>query len=180
MTLRFCPSVLEESAISRHSQMDLSNSQSSVPRSSCEIPVNRAPTPSHSEIHSTSHRALPLALYKSMSSNNIRPPPPTYYTGRATVQHTRQWRHPNSSTVRPIGLPYSISQQSLSSRVCCQCQCDSNRKQVCHSVLETSANIQNTQNYNLFPQTSSWCGDYVQEPLSPNIFLVVIKFSMTC
>jgi hypothetical protein len=128
---RLPPNILqEESSISRRSQMDLLNSQPSVLRSSCEIPLNRAPTPSHSELHYTSHRALPHVLYKSMSSNNIPPPPAPFYSGRGTPQQMRPWRYPSSSTTRPVGLPYSISQQSLSCRAGCHCQCDSSRKQV--------------------------------------------------
>jgi hypothetical protein len=110
--------------------MDLLNSQPSVPRSSCEIPLSRAPTPSHSESYYTSHRPLPHVLYKSMSSNNILPPPAHVYSGRGTLQQMRPWRYPSSSTARPVGLPYSISQQSLSCRAGCHCQCDCSRKQV--------------------------------------------------
>lgn len=110
--------------------MDLLNSQPSVPRSSCEVPLNRAPTPSHSESYYTSHRPLPHVLYKSMSSNNILPTPPPFYSSRGTLQQMRPWRYPSSSTTRPVGLPYSISQQSLSCRAACHCQCDGSRKQV--------------------------------------------------
>jgi hypothetical protein len=119
--------------------MDLLNSQSSVQRSSCELPPNRAPTPSHSEMYYTSQRTLPYALYKSMSSNNIVPPPAPFYSGRATPQHLKPWRYPSSSTTRPVGLPCSISQQSLSCRAGCHCQCDSSRKQVSdfHSCLRS-------------------------------------------
>ncbi|KDR20115.1 uncharacterized protein LOC110829337 isoform X2 [Zootermopsis nevadensis] len=126
---RYPPSVLEESSISRRSQIDLLNSQQSVLKSSCEIPMTRTLTPSNSEPYYTSHRAIPIGLYKSMSSNNIPPPVVPYYPGRITQLQMRPWRYPSSSVARPVGLPYSISQQSLNSRVGCQCQCDSNRKQ---------------------------------------------------
>jgi hypothetical protein len=109
--------------------MDLINLQPSVPRS-CEIPLNRAPTPSHSEPYYTSHRPLPHVLYKSMSSNNILPTPAPFYCSRGALQQMRPWRYPSSSTTRPVGLPYSISQQSLSCRAGCHCQCDCSRKQV--------------------------------------------------
>lgn len=130
ISCRLPPNVLqEESSISRRSQVDLLNSQPSVPRSSCEIPLSRAPTPSHSESYYNPHRPLPHVLYKSMSSNNILPPPAPLYFSRGTPQQMRPWRYPSSSTTRPVGLPYSISQQSLSCRAGCHCQCDCSRKQ---------------------------------------------------
>jgi hypothetical protein len=114
--------------------MDLVNSQPSAMKSSCELPLSRAPTPSHSEPHYTSHRPPSTGLYKSASSNNI-PSPVHYYPGRGGQLPTRPWRYPSSSVSRPVGVPFSISQQSLSSRVACQCQCDGSRKQVSFFVL---------------------------------------------
>jgi hypothetical protein len=121
---------MEESSNARRSQLDLFNSQPSMMKSSSDIPLNRAPTPSHSELHYNSHRVVPSVLYKSISSNML----PPHYPSRGTVHQTRPWRYPSSSTTRPVGLPYSISQQSLISRAGCQCQCDSFRKQVSRFV----------------------------------------------
>lgn len=123
---RFPQSVLmEESSTARRNQVDLLNSQQSIMKSSSDIPLNRTPTSSHSEPHYNYHRVMPPALYKSISSNI----PPPHYPSRWAVHQTRPWRYPSSSTTRPVGLPYSISQQSLNSRAGCQCQCDSIRKQ---------------------------------------------------
>jgi hypothetical protein len=131
VALRFPQSVLmEESSTARRNQVDLLNSQQSIMKSSSDIPLNRTPTSSHSEPHYNYHRVMPPALYKSISSNI----PPPHYPSRWAVHQTRPWRYPSSSTTRPVGLPYSISQQSLNSRAGCQCQCDSIRKQVSRSV----------------------------------------------
>jgi hypothetical protein len=128
-TVRSSPSaVMEELSTARRSQVDLPNSHPSMMKSSSDIPLNRTPTPSHSELHYNSHRVMPPLLYKSISSNF----PPPHYQSRGAVHPTRPWRFPSSSssTTRPVGLPYSISQQSLNSRTGCQCQCESIRIQV--------------------------------------------------
>jgi hypothetical protein len=99
-------------------------------KSSSDTPLNRTPTPSQLELHYNSHRVMPSVLYKSISGNI----PPPHYHSRGVVHPTRPWRFPNSSTTRPVGLPYSISQQSLNSRAGCQCQCESIRIQVSRLV----------------------------------------------
>jgi len=117
---------MEELSTNRRSQVDLSNSHPPMMKSSSDIPLNRTPTPSHTELHYNSHRVMPSVLYKSISSNML----PPHYHSRGAVHPTRPWRFPISSTTRPVGLPYSISQLSLNSRTGCQCQCDSIRIQV--------------------------------------------------
>jgi len=117
---------MEELSTARRSQLDLSNSHPSMMKSSSDIPLNRTPTPSHTELHYNSHRVIPSVLYKSVSSNIL----PPHYPSRGAVHPTRPWRFPINSTTRPVGLPYSISQLSLNSRTGCQCQCDSIRIQV--------------------------------------------------
>ena len=125
--LRSPPSVLmEELSTARRSQMDLLNSHPSMMKSSSDIPLNRTPTASHSELHYNSHRVMPSVLYKSISSNI----PPPHYHSRGSFHPTKPWRFPSSSTTRPVGLPYSVSQLSLNSRTGCQCQCDNIRKHV--------------------------------------------------
>jgi hypothetical protein len=126
ISLRSPPSVLR-------TQMDIVNSQPSVLKSCSDIPLTRTSTASHSEFHYTSHRVRPPGLYKSMSSNNIPPPPATLHPARWTNTQ-RPLRYPSSSSTRPMGLPYTISQQSLNSQ--CQCQCDCSRKQVSYVVSD--------------------------------------------
>jgi hypothetical protein len=126
-TLRSPPNVLmEELSTTRRSQVDLLISHPSMMKSSSDIPLNRTPTPSQTELYYNSHRVMPSVLYKSISSNI----PPPHYHSRGAVHPTRPWKFSSSSTTRPVGLPYSISQQSLNSRTGCQCQCDSIRIQV--------------------------------------------------
>ena len=117
---------MEELSTARRSQVDLLISHRSMMKSSSDIPLNRTPTPSQTELHYNSHRVMPSVLYKSISGNI----PPPHYHSRGGVHQTRPWRFLSSSTARPVGLPYSISQQSLNSRSGCQCQCDSVRIQV--------------------------------------------------
>ena len=126
-TLRSPPSALiEELSTARRSQVDLLSSHPSMMKSSSDIPLNRTPTPSQTELHYNYHRVMPPMLYKSVSSNIL----PPHYHSRGGVHPARPWRLLSSSTTRPVGLPYSISQQSLNSRTGSQCQCDSIRIQV--------------------------------------------------